>query len=204
MCTALTSVSTQSDVPISSDLERGAADPHAPPAFGAVRSSASRASASCGVDRSFVQARGSGDSSAATRSSIDRGQDDCRVGTGTERVPKRRDSEPVGKRHLAASANARYLSDPVVMLFSQLATMNTIVAATSSDVARIFILRRAVRRSRSAADITFTAATLVLQSCQTAAINSATSGLLRSLRMMRSRVGPRLPIGRPLILLIWR
>ena len=39
---------------------------------------------------------------------------------------------------------------------------------------------------------------------QTAAINSATSGLVRNLRMMRSRVGPRLPIGRPLIVLIWR
>ena len=34
---------------------------------------------------------------------------------------------------------------------------------------------------------------------QTAAISSATCGLVRSLRMMRSRVGPRLPIGRPLI-----
>jgi hypothetical protein len=39
---------------------------------------------------------------------------------------------------------------------------------------------------------------------QTAAIISATWALLRSLRMIRSRVGPRLPIGRPLILLIWR
>ena len=39
---------------------------------------------------------------------------------------------------------------------------------------------------------------------QTAAINSAMLGLVRNLRMMRSRVGPRLPIGRPLIELICR
>ena len=124
---------------------------------------------------------------------------------------------------IAASANARTYPTQPWASSCQRAMKKTTDTKTKSNVARIFIFRSARRRSRSAADITSTAATLPARGqppigaepdrtaavrlnngLQTAAIKSATSALVRNLRMILSRVGPRLPTGLPLIELICR